>query len=168
MTTPAPEATPTQPSTPSTSPEGAAEVPDWVKKLPEDLKWVGKELQEARTEAARYRTERNDLREQLSNAKSPEEYAALQKKAHDLEVSQRRKDAARKHNVPEDLLDFLTAEDEAGLEAQAAKLGRPKEDPTPTPTPLPPSGGSTPLGDPNVEPSGAEEYRRWRERNSRL
>lgn len=170
MTTPNPEATPTQTPT-ATPPEGdATATPDWVKELPENLKWVGKELQEARTEAARYRTERNDLREQLTGAKSPEEVEALQKQVHDLEVTHRRAEAARKHNVPEDLLDFLTAEDEAGLEAQATKLARGATPPAaPKPTATPPSGGLQPLGDPGAgDLDGRAEYKRWKESQSRL
>ena len=166
MTTPATEGTPNQP----TPPEGAAEVklPDWVEQLPEGLKWVGKEVQDARAEAARYRTERNEIREQLSSAKSPEEFEALQKKTRELEAKLLRDTVARKHNVPEDLVDFLTATDEAGLEAQAAKLGRPAEDPAPKPTPLPPSGGANPLGDPNAEKSGKDAWAEYKQRSARL
>jgi uncharacterized protein (DUF3084 family) len=138
-----------------------------VNELPDGLKWVGKELQDARSEAARYRTERNEVREQLASAKSPEEFSALQKKVHDLEVTQLRKDAARTHNVPEELLDFLTAEDEAGLEAQAKKLGRPAEKQTIPPTRTAPSGGSQPLGTPGTEVDGRTAYRQWADANRR-
>lgn len=160
-TAPAAEST-----TPASTPAPPADDP-WAW-LPEDKAWVKKELDKARDDAAKYRIERNDLRTQLATASSPEEVAALQKQVAELELTSRRQAAAAKHNVPGELVEFLTATDEAGLEAQAAKLARPAAPAQPDPvvvTQLPPSGGATPLDDPSAAPSGKDEYRRWKEAN---
>jgi hypothetical protein len=66
-------------------------------------------------------------------------------KARTLEVQAVRTKAALAHSLPEDLHEFLTAEDEAGALAQAEKLAaRLKADAKPVPAPLPPSGSRQP------------------------
>lgn len=164
--TPAEQAPEAAPADASHTPAPPADDP-WAW-LPSDKAWVKKELDKARDDAAKYRIERNDLRTQLSNASSPEEVAALRKQVAELEINSRREAAAAKHGLPSELIEFLTATDEAGLEAQAAKLARPAAPAQPDPvvvTQLPPSGGATPLADPNAAPSGVDEYRRWKEAN---
>jgi hypothetical protein len=95
-------------------------------------------VKDLRSQAAGYRTRLRELeaadtaRKQEGEAKKLAEMteverlksqlAAADLKARALEVSAVRAAAARKHNVPDELVEFLTAEDEAGALAQAEKL----------------------------------------------
>jgi chromosome segregation ATPase len=111
------------------------ELPDWARKS----------LKKANDEAASYRTQLRELQEQLKNAKSAEEHEAAIAALNARIVAQDRQLAAKTHGLPDDLVEFITAEDTEGIEAQAAKLAASlaparEEPPAPPATEQPPSG----------------------------
>jgi hypothetical protein len=81
------------------------------------------------------------------------QFADMEKKAKTLEVQSVRTRAAAKFSIPEELQEFLTAEDEAGALAQAEKLAaklKPAGD-------LPPSGNRNPANPTEGAQKAAEE-----------
>ncbi|WP_159795663.1 DUF7239 family protein [Puerhibacterium puerhi] len=113
--------------------------------------WARDELSRTRREAARYRTERNDLRDKLKDAKTPEEFQAAvdeyNQKVSELELSLTREKVARKFNLPDELAERLkgSTEEELASDAEILKqFARPAR-----------GGGSDPKGglDPTDTPS---------------
>lgn len=168
MTTPAPEATPNQPAAPEAQAQQPPKTINWDE-VPEAFKFLEKVVSEKNSEAARLRTERNELREKLASAKTPEEFEAIRVE----NIRLRRESVIEKYKIPEDVRDLLPEGDDlTALEAKAAKLAAaitpPAEPPAPTPTQLPPSGGSTPLTHPSSDSTGKDEYARWKAANKSL
>jgi hypothetical protein len=95
-------------------------------------------VKDLRSQAAGYRTRLRELEAADATRKQEDEarklaemseverlkaqLAAAEVKARALEVRDIRRNAGIKHNLPDELLEFLTAEDEAGALAQAEKL----------------------------------------------
>ena len=92
-------------------------------KLPE---WARNKLTKANAEAAKYRTELRAAEAALSSAKTPEEHEAalseLRNQVASLESATLRSEAARKHNLPDELVARLQGSNAAELEADAALL----------------------------------------------
>jgi hypothetical protein len=91
--------------------------------LPE---WAQRELSRARSEAGKYRTERNELREKLKDAKTPEDIEAATKeyveKVEALELQLTRERIARQFNLPDELAERLRGANEEELKADAQAL----------------------------------------------
>jgi len=144
-------------------------TPDPWEKFPAEFNWVRKELEEARKEAAEKRVLARELQDKLGNAKSAEEIqkitAAHDTKTAELEAALTRERVARKTNLDEDLVEFLTAKTEEELLAQAAKLaGRKKVDgdePVVVTEPAP-RGGLDPSTAP-PETNGWDEWQKFKE-----
>lgn len=121
-TPPAPETPPTDPATPpapeGTEGQGAEEQP---KLSYEDLQT---ELTRVRQEAAQRRIEARDLKEQLANAKTPEEFATVQGKVAELERAQTVRDIADTFKLPKELREVLKGDTEDELKAHAAILAK--------------------------------------------
>lgn len=88
--------------------------------------WAKDELARVRREAARYRTERNDLREQVKVAKTPEEYEAAiaeyEEKVKAADIKALRADVARRFNLPDALASRLQGDTEDDLVKDAESL----------------------------------------------
>jgi hypothetical protein len=141
-----------------------ANTPDPWAAFPPEFNWVRKELEDARKEAAEKRVLARDLQEKLANAKTPEEVqqivAANDTKTANLEAQLARERVARKTQLDEDLVEFLTGKTEEELMAQAAKLaGRKKadDDGTVVVTQQSPRGGL----DPSTAPTETTGYDEW-------
>lgn len=86
---------------------------------------LNKELKKVRDEAAENRVNLREAREDLSKAKSEDEYNALVQKLADIEKAQAKADLVAKHatQVPEALRNEIAwPDDEAGIKAKAKSL----------------------------------------------
>lgn len=125
-TPPAPETPPTETETPP-APEGTEETveeqetEEQPKLSYEDLQT---ELTRVRQEAAQRRIEARDLKEQLANARTPEEFAAVQGKVAELERAQTVRDIADTFKLPRELREVLKGDTEDELKAHAAILAK--------------------------------------------
>ena len=81
-----------------------------------------KQLDEARKEAAKYRVNARELREQLSTAKSTEDFEAVTAKAAQLEVDLHTERLGRKFNLPDGIAQRITGDTEEAREADAKSL----------------------------------------------
>lgn len=145
-TTTAPEeTTPVEGQEPETEETPTEDQPEEKKSLEDDLPdWARNELKKARGEAANYRVQLREAQENLSKAKTPEEYEAavneLAQKNAELERRVMVSSVAREFDLPAELADLLKGDDEAALKEHAKvlqKFASPKE-----PESL--SGGLTP------------------------
>jgi len=137
---------------PTDAPEATqGEQPKEVTKVEDLPQWAQDEIRNLRSEAASYRTGNRELRDQLSKAKSPEDFEALVNdyttKITGLELEIAKRDAAASAGLPPEFAARLKGNtpEELANDAKdfAAKL--PKA-PTP-PASLPaqhPAGGKTP------------------------
>lgn len=91
--------------------------------LPE---WARKELTRVRREAASKRTALKEAQENLSKAKTPEEFEAatteFQKKIDSLEYEVAKANVLRTHSIPDDYADLLEGVPADKLEEKAKKL----------------------------------------------
>ena len=137
--------------------------------LPEDFKWMVKELETTRREAAAARVSARETAEKFKDAKTPEEVEALRNEMAAQVAAIERKatlvEAVHKHNVPENLVEFITGNTPEEIEAQAVKLASVAASAvTPTViTKLPPAGGTTPAGD-QAELDGRALYKKHKAR----
>lgn len=106
-----------------------------VESLPTSVQKMVKELRE---ENAATRVERNELRDKLATAKTPEEIQQIvadnDKRVAAAETARVRAEAARDAQLPKEYDEFITASDEEGIKAQVAKLlalAKPAGDPDP-------------------------------------
>lgn len=159
-------------TTETTSTDTAKPKDPW-EGLPDEWSWTKNAVEAANREAAARRVALNELKEATKDAKTPEEFDAAVK-AHEtkqtaLEAELARERAARKHNLDDDVLEFLTGTTEEQIEAQAAKLASLKpaaQGTTVVITGNQPSGGA----DPSVKPtatSGRAEWEAYKAKNSR-
>jgi hypothetical protein len=150
----------------ATPPANTVETDPWAA-FPKEFNWVRKELEDARKEAADKRVLARDLQEKLGSAKTPEEVqqatAAYETKARDLEVALAREKVARKSGLSDELVEFLTANTEEELTAQAAKLAglKPATNDPVVVTVQEPRGGLDPSVSPN-ETSGYDEWEKYK------
>lgn len=114
-----------------------------------------KELEAA--EAARKTAdEAAKLKEMSEIERLKKQLADTEQREKALEIATVRTKAAAKHQLPEELHEFVTAEDETGADAQAAKLAAKLK----TATGLPGSGGRQPAntGDAGAKANEAERF----------
>jgi hypothetical protein len=140
--------------------------PDPWAAFPPEFNWVRKELEDARKEAADKRVQARELQDKLTAAKTPEEVqqivAANDAKTADLESKLARERVARKTQLDEDLVEFLTGKTEEELMAQAAKLAGRKKDGGPVVvTQQVPRGGQNPSIKPG-ETTGFDEWEKYK------
>lgn len=151
--TPAPESAEEQPDQEKESKD--AEPADDLEGLPD---WAQKEIKRLRAENASKRIDNNQLREQLANASSAEEYKTLAKEL-ETRLAKAERDAtvaelARKHNIPDAAVALLTAQDPEELEAQVLAIAALTQGRGPaSPPPLKPTGGRDPLAPPAADPT---------------
>ena len=177
----APEGTEGQePAATETSVEGTAAEPaepaagstDPWDGIPEQWAWAKNAVESANREAASRRVALRDLEERVKDAKTPEEFntALADVKAKEVELTNAlaRERAARKHKLSDDLLEFLTASTEEGIEAQAEKLAalKPVAAAPVVITKLPPTGGAKPSDNSPLE-SGKNAWAEYRKKNRR-
>lgn len=158
--------------TEATTTETAAKKDPW-EGLPEEWSWTKNAVETANREAAARRVALNELKEATKDAKTPDEFDAAVK-AHEtkqtaLEAELARTRAARKHNLDDDVLEFLTGTTEEQIEAQAAKLAslKPASQGTPlvvTQTAL--TGGADPSQTPKAD-SGREKWLAYKAKTRR-
>jgi hypothetical protein len=114
---------PKEPANPEKEPQEPEKKDDDESTLPD---WAQKELSRARNEAGKYRTERNDLREKLKDAKTPEDIEAATKeyvsKVEELERELARERVAREFSLPNELAERLRGDTEDELKADAKAL----------------------------------------------
>lgn len=87
-----------------------------------DAEALRSQLQNARKDAAKYRTSARELREALAQAKSPEDFQAVQDRAEKAERDLNRERAARRHQLPEELEEYLKGDTAEELEESAKRL----------------------------------------------
>ncbi|UQI46725.1 hypothetical protein M1P56_21410 [Streptomyces sp. HU2014] len=80
------------------------------------------ELTAARDEAARYRAKAQETADVLKAAKTPEEFAAVQARAEELERDLQRERLGRKYSLPEVFAALITGADDEAREAHAKDL----------------------------------------------
>lgn len=138
-----------------------------VESLPNAVQKMVKELRE---ENAATRVERNELRDKLATAKTPEEIQQIvadnDKRVAAAETARVRAEAARDAQLPKEYDEFITASDEEGIKAQVAKLlklanpaGEPPEPVVITQTE--PRAAGHDANEP-PEKSGHEQMREWK------
>ena len=139
---------PTEPTdAPEAKPaEQQATEPSKVEDLP---KWAQDEIKNLRSEAASYRTGNRELRDQLSKAKSPEDFEALVNdyttKITGLELEIAKRDAAASAGLPPDFAARLRGSTPEELAADAKDFAAKLPKPQPASLPAPhPTGGRTP------------------------
>lgn len=114
---------PEQENPPSESNNGGQTDP--FAELPE---WAQREIKETRAEAANYRTRLRDAETKLSEAKTPEEFAAaladLDKKNTELEVELTRTKVARKFGLPDELVALVQGPTPEDMEKTAELLAK--------------------------------------------
>lgn len=104
------------------------------------------QLTGARKDAAKYRTKNRELTEALAKAKSPEDFQAVADRAAQAEAELNRERAARKFQLPEELVEYLKGDTAEELEESAKRLSQFASRPGPT------SGGGGGL-DPSDKPT---------------
>lgn len=140
-----------------------------VESLPAAVQKMVKDLRE---ENAATRVERNELRDKLATAKTPEEFQQIvaenEKRVAAAETARLRAEAARDAKLPKEYDEFITASDDEGIKAQVAKLLKlavpskaDDEDEEPGVTPLTPRAPGHEANEPPVK-SGADEYKAWK------
>lgn len=138
--------------------------------IPEEWAWAKNAVESANREAASRRVALRELEERVKDAKTPEEFnlAMADVKAKETELTNQlaRERAARKHSLNDELLEFITADTEEGIEEQAKKLAGLKPSVTPVITKLPPTGGAKP-GETNPSESGRDAWAEYRKKNRR-
>ena len=87
-----------------------------------DADTLRKELKAARDEAAKYRVNARELRTQLENAKSPEDYAAVAGKVEKLETELHTARLAAQYNLPAALASRIQGDTEEARDADAKAL----------------------------------------------
>jgi hypothetical protein len=130
--------------------------------FPQEFNWVRKELEDARKEAAEKRVAARELQDKLAGAKTPDEVEKLtadyNEKISTLDTALARERVARKTGLKEDLVEFLTATTEEGLQAQAEKLAALNPGPDPVIITQPePRGGQNP----GIKPSERDGFAEW-------
>lgn len=146
---------------PAAAPDPWAEVPAWAKA----------EVESVRREAGNYRTQLRDEQAKWKDAKTPDEVQALLSESTartaQLEAAAERERVARKFNIPDEFMEFLTATDAEALAAQAEKLAAVAAPPAPVAptqvvvTEVAPTGGKTPIAE-APEEDGASLWRKSR------
>lgn len=133
--------------------------------LPEEFAWLKNDLEATRREAAGRRVELRELQDKTKDAKTPEEFAAAvadaARKSTELEVELARERVARKHNLDDELLEFLTGKSSEEIEAQAVKLAALKPPVVPASRPALRGGVNPSVGTP-PDLSGRETYRQYK------
>lgn len=173
---PAEVATDTTDTTAETAAADTAAVTDttsdrWAG-IPEEWAWAKNAVESANREAASRRVALRELEERVKDAKTPEEFnaALADVKAKEVELTNQlaRERAARKHRLNDDLLEFLTADTEEGIEAQAEKLAalKPEAAAPVVITKLPPTGGAKP-SETSLPESGKDAWAEYRKKNRR-
>lgn len=152
------------------------EVPagnEWDGKVESLPAAVQKMVKELREENAATRVERNELRDKLATAKTPEEFQQIvaenDKRIAAAETARVRAEAARDAQLPKEYDEFITATSEDDIKAQVAKLlalagvkkpapdGDDDEKPGVTPRePHAPGGSELPVK------SGKDEWEAWK------
>lgn len=161
----------TSPAEPAAASTDAAQ--DRWAGIPEEWAWAKNAVESANREAASRRVALRELEERVKDAKTPEEFntALADVKAKEVELTNTlaRERAARKHALTDDLLEFLTADSEEGIEAQAEKLAalKPVAVQTAVITKLPPTGGAKPNENSLPEKNGKESWAEYRKKNRR-
>lgn len=140
-----------------------------VESLPAAVQKMVKELRE---ENAATRVERNELRDKLATAKTPEEFQQIvaenDKRIAAAETARVRAEAARDAALPKEYDEFITASDEAGIRDQVAKLlglAGLKKEPAPEPNTEPqvtPREPQAPGGNEPPVKSGKDEWETWK------
>lgn len=139
-----------------------------VESLPSAVQKMVKELRE---ENAATRVERNELRDKLASAKTPEEFQQIvadnDKRVAAAETARVRAEAARDAQLPKEYDEFITASDEEGIKAQVAKLlalAKPAAVEPPEPIVITQQTPRAPGHDANEPPekSGHELMRDWK------
>lgn len=87
-----------------------------------DVDALRAELKAARSEAAKYRVKARELNDSLGQAKTPEEFEAVQTRALELETSLHRERLARKYSLPEALAARIAGDDDEARDADAKAL----------------------------------------------
>lgn len=171
-TAPTPTSAPVVPEAGTDAPPAApAETDRWAG-IPEEWAWTKNAVESANREAASRRVALRELEERVKDAKTPEEFnkALADVKAKEAELTNQlaRERAARKHSLDDDMLEFLTADSEEGIEKQAAKLAtlKPSAVTPPVITKLPPTGGAKPSDNTPPE-SGKDAWAEYRKKNRR-
>lgn len=140
--------------------------------IPEEWAWAKNAVESANREAASRRVALRELEERVKDAKTPEEFntALADVKAKEVELTNQlaRERAARKHSLNDELLEFLTADTEEGIESQAEKLAalKPVTTAPVVITKLPPTGGAKPSEN-SLPESGKDAWAEYRKKNRR-
>lgn len=135
--------------------------------LPPEWNWLKEKYQKRGTEAQQLRNTLRETQEKLAQAKTPEEFAEVQKNTAELTRKLAISDAARKHKLSDDALELLDGVPADQIEARAeklAKLAAPAAPPAPPKqvTKVPLRGGSKPGEEVDSE-DGAALWRKYRE-----
>lgn len=113
-----------QPNTPPSENNNGGQT-DPLAELPE---WAQKEIKTTRAEAANYRTRLREVEKELSEAKTPEEFAAaladLNKKNTELEVELTRTKVARQFSLPDELVALVQGPTREDMEKAAELLAK--------------------------------------------
>lgn len=89
-----------------------------------DAEALRAQLTEARKDAAKYRTRSREQAEALAKAKSPEDFQAVADRAAQFERELNVERALRKHQIPEELVEYLKGDTAEELEESAKTLAR--------------------------------------------
>ena len=128
-----------------TTSEADTETPDEAAKVAELPDWAQSEMRRLRSESAARRVRERELTEQLSAAKTPEEFEAVVIENAKLQRAATLGDLTRTHSLSADALDLLADVPDDKLAVTAQKLASLSQAPAaPERTP---SGGLTPGDD---------------------